>query len=83
MNPTLFSPALGEIIGQTAFFSLGKATSLGEEKQNSKLKFNIKKTDLFVAYCSRGEVYIFHLKKTQTGHNVTELCFFLNEIIAL
>ena len=32
MNPIILPPAMGKIVGQTSFFSLGKATSLGEGK---------------------------------------------------
>ena len=31
MNPIIIPPAMGKIVRQTRFFSLGKATSLGEE----------------------------------------------------
>ena len=30
MNPIILPPAMGKIVGQTRFFSLGEATSLGE-----------------------------------------------------
>ena len=36
MNPIILPPAMGKIVGQTRFFSLGVATSL--EKENSELK---------------------------------------------
>ena len=32
MNPIILPPAMGKIVGQTSFFSLGEATSLGEQK---------------------------------------------------
>ena len=32
MNPIILPPAMGKIVEQTRFFSLGEATSLGEEK---------------------------------------------------
>ena len=32
MNPIILPPAMGKIVGQTGFFSLDKATSLGEGK---------------------------------------------------
>ena len=32
VNPIILLPAMGKIVGQTRFFSLGKATSLGEGK---------------------------------------------------
>ena len=32
MNVIILPPAMDKIVGQTRFFSLGKATSLGEEK---------------------------------------------------
>ena len=32
MNPIILSPAMGKLVGQTRLFSLGEATSLGEEK---------------------------------------------------
>ncbi len=32
MNPIILPPAMGKIVGQTRFFSLGSATSLGERK---------------------------------------------------
>ena len=32
VNPIILSPAMGRIVGQTRFFSLGEATSLGERK---------------------------------------------------
>ena len=32
MNPIILPPAMGKIEGQTRFFSLGEATSLGEGK---------------------------------------------------
>ena len=32
MNPIILLPAMGKIVGQTRFFSLGEATSLGERK---------------------------------------------------
>ena len=32
MNPNILPPAIGKIVGQTWFFSLGEATSLGEGK---------------------------------------------------
>ena len=32
MNPIILPPDMGKIVGQTRFFSLGKATSLGEGK---------------------------------------------------
>ena len=32
MNPIILLPAMGKIVGQTRFFSLGEATSLGEGK---------------------------------------------------
>ena len=37
MNPIILPSAMGKIVGQTKFFSLGKATSLGEGKLNSNL----------------------------------------------
>ena len=38
MNPIILPPAMGKIEGQTRFFNLGEATSLGEEKTlNSNL----------------------------------------------
>ena len=32
MNPIILPPAMGKIVGQTRFFSLGEATSLGKGK---------------------------------------------------
>ena len=32
MNPIILLPGMGKIVGQTGFFSLGEATSLGEGK---------------------------------------------------
>ena len=32
MNPTIFHPAMGKIVGQTVLFSFDMATGLGEEK---------------------------------------------------
>ena len=32
MNPIILPPAMGKIVGQTGFFRLGEATSLGEGK---------------------------------------------------
>ena len=32
LNPIILLPAMGKIVGQTRFFSLGEATSLGEGK---------------------------------------------------
>ena len=32
MNSIILPPAMGKIVGQTRFFSLGEATSLGEGK---------------------------------------------------
>ena len=32
MNLAILPPATGKIVGQTEYFSLGRATSLGEEK---------------------------------------------------
>ena len=32
MNPIILPPALGNIVGQTRFFSFGEETSLGEGK---------------------------------------------------
>ena len=32
MNPIILPPAMGKIVGQTVFLSLGEATSLGEGK---------------------------------------------------
>ena len=32
INPIILPPAMGKIVGQTRFFSLSKATSLGEGK---------------------------------------------------
>ena len=32
MNPIILPPAIGKIVGQTRFFSLSEATSLGEGK---------------------------------------------------
>ena len=32
VNPIILPPATGKIVGQTRFFSLGEATSLGEGK---------------------------------------------------
>ena len=32
MNPIILPPAMGKIVGQTRFFNLGEATSLGEGK---------------------------------------------------
>ena len=32
MNPIILPPAMGKIVGQTRFCSLGEATSLGEGK---------------------------------------------------
>ena len=32
MNPIILPPAMGKIVWQTRFFSLGEATSLGEGK---------------------------------------------------
>ena len=37
MYPIIFPPAMGNIVGQSKFFSLGEATSLGEKK-NSEFK---------------------------------------------
>ena len=37
MNPIILPPAMGKIVGQTRFFSLVEATSLGEGKLNSNL----------------------------------------------
>ena len=38
MNPVILPPAMCKIVGQTRFFSLGEATSLGEGKTlNSNL----------------------------------------------
>ena len=38
MNPIILPSSYGQIVGQTGFFSLGEATSLGEEKTlNSNL----------------------------------------------
>ena len=36
MNPIILPPAMGKIVGQTRFFSLGEATS--QEKENSEFK---------------------------------------------
>ena len=32
MNPIILPPVMGKIVGQTRFFNLGEATSLGEGK---------------------------------------------------
>ena len=32
MNPIILPPAMGKLVGQTDFFSLGEETSLGEGK---------------------------------------------------
>ena len=32
MNPIILPPAMGKIVGQTGFFILGEATSLGDGK---------------------------------------------------
>ena len=32
MNPIIFPPAMSKILGQTKFFGLNEATSLGERK---------------------------------------------------
>ena len=32
MNPIILPPAMGKIVAQTEFFSLGEVTSLGEGK---------------------------------------------------
>ena len=32
MNPIILPTAIGKIVGQTEFFSLGEATSIGERK---------------------------------------------------
>ena len=32
MNPIILPPAMGKIVGQTGFFSLGEVTCLGEGK---------------------------------------------------
>ena len=32
INPIILPPTMGKIVGQTRFFSLGEATSLGEGK---------------------------------------------------
>ena len=37
MNTIILPPAMGKIVEQTRFFSLGEATSLGEGKLNSNL----------------------------------------------
>ena len=55
MNPIILPPAMGKKIGQTRFFSLGEATSLGEGKlwiQN--LLNSASKIDL-VSYPARAE----------------------------
>ena len=52
MNPIILPPSMGKI-GQTGFFSLGEATSLGEKKLNSNL-LNSLKIDL-VSYPAQAE----------------------------
>ena len=49
MNPIILPPAMGKIVGQTRFFSLGEATSLGEGKSEFKPDKLRLKTD-FVSY---------------------------------
>ena len=57
MNPIILPPAMGKIVGQTRFFSLGEATSLGEGKlwiQTCETPLKIKKNDL-VSYPAQTE----------------------------
>ena len=51
MNPIILPPAMGKIVGQTRFFSLGEATSRAEGKNSVKLRLKI---DL-VSYPARAE----------------------------
>ena len=45
MNPIILPPAMRKIVGETRFFSLGVATSLGEEKSEFKpVKLRLKLT---------------------------------------
>ena len=54
MNPIILPPAMGKIVGQTRFFSLGEATSLGEGKLISNLLNSVLKIDL-MSYPARAE----------------------------
>ena len=55
MNPIILPPAMGtDCIGQTVFFSLDEAISLGEGKLNSNLLNSGLKIDL-VSYPARAE----------------------------
>ena len=54
MNPIILPPAMGKIVGQTGFFSLGEATSLGEGKLGIKPVKHRLKIDL-VSYPVRAE----------------------------
>ena len=54
MNPIILPPAMGKIVGQTEFFSLGEVTSVGEGNSESKpVKLRLK-IDL-VLYPARAE----------------------------
>ena len=53
MNPIIVPPAMGKIVGQTRFFSLGEATSLGEGRQFKPVKLSLK-IDL-VSYPARAK----------------------------
>ena len=54
MNPIILPPAMGKIVGQTRFFTLGEATSLGKENAEFKsVKLRLK-SDL-VSYPARAE----------------------------
>ena len=54
MNPIILPPAMGKIVGQTRFFSLGEATSLEEENSEFKLVKLRLKIDL-VSHPARAE----------------------------
>ena len=54
MNPIILPPAMGKVVGQTRFFSLGEATSLGEEKLWIQTCLTLLKIDL-VSYPARVE----------------------------
>ena len=54
MNPTILPPAIGKIVGQTGFFNLGMATSLGEKKISKfkPVKLHLKIIHEQIQFCS-------------------------------
>ena len=64
MNPIILLPAMGKIVGQTGFFSLGEATSLGGGNSEFKPVKLCLKIDI-VSYPARAEGLINMVNQTK------------------